>query len=452
MQIFHIRHLDHKQHIGPIARLGSFRQSPQVLGTPLCGRIRESADPVVLQRHALHLQKTGLSRQGKGKIEPGIPVEGLGLQFRHFPQSPGQEPFLRCGVGGLGIHVDEPVSLSDGNQVVFGFPGRIAAFLAPDLGPGEQQFPAAAGVFHVDDLRFPADLHMGDEPVGPGQEDPRRHIVVVQTDPTFLPQVYYKIRRITIFLPFTLATDAVFRHNRSSQFGKEPPSMKRSEINKALKELEAMCEQYRCYLPPFCHFTPEDWESKGHEYDEVRDCCLGWDITDYGMGDFDKMGFSLITIRNGSQTMPDKYPKVYAEKLLYLKEGQYSPNHFHWYKTEDIINRGGGNVLIRVYNSNPAESIDYESDVTVHTDGRTYTVPAGTQIRLTPGESIFIQQYLYHDFEVEPGTGPVLLGEVSQCNDDANDNRFNPPMGRFPAIEEDEAPYRLLCTEYPPAK
>ena len=55
--------------------------------------------------------------------------------------------------------------------------------------------------------------------------------------------------------------------------------MKRSEINKALKELEAMCAQEHCYLPPFCHFTPEEWESKGHEYDEVRDCMLGWDIT-----------------------------------------------------------------------------------------------------------------------------------------------------------------------------
>ena len=42
-------------------------------------------------------------------------------------------------------------------------------------------------------------------------------------------------------------------------------------------------------------------------------------------------------------------------------------------------------MLIRVYNSLPDEEIDYESDVTVHTDGRTYTVPAGAQIRLTPG-------------------------------------------------------------------
>ena len=228
--------------------------------------------------------------------------------------------------------------------------------------------------------------------------------------------------------------------------------MKRSEINRALRELEEMCRKEHCYLPPFCHFTPKEWQEKGHEYDEVRDCMLGFDITDYGLGDFDKVGFSLITIRNGSRAFPDHYPKVYAEKFLYLREGQYSPNHFHWQKTEDIINRGGGNVLIRVYNSLPDESIDYESDVTLHTDGQTRKVPAGAVIRLTPGESIFIQQRLYHDFQVEPGTGAVLLGEVSQVNDDNTDNHFEPPVGRFPAIEEDEPPYRLLCNEYPPAK
>ena len=228
--------------------------------------------------------------------------------------------------------------------------------------------------------------------------------------------------------------------------------MKRSEINEILKELEAACEKYCCYLPPFCHFTPDEWKSIGHEYDEVRECMLGWDITDYGLGKYDEIGMALITIRNGNRAMPEKWPKVYAEKLLYMREGQYSPNHFHWYKTEDIINRGGGNILIRVYNSHPDESIDYESDVTVHMDGRTFTVPAGTQVRMTPGESIHIQQRMYHDFSVEPGTGPVLLGEVSQCNDDNTDNRFNPPMGRFPTIEEDEAPYRLLCNEYPEAK
>ncbi len=227
--------------------------------------------------------------------------------------------------------------------------------------------------------------------------------------------------------------------------------MKRSEINIALREMETMLREYRFSLPDFCNFTPEEWQYKGHEYDEVRDNLLGWDITDYGLGKFDEVGFSLITLRNGNLSLRDRYPKPYAEKLLYLKEGQYSPMHFHWSKMEDIINRGGGIVLIRVYNSLPNEDLDFETPVTVHTDGHTITVPAGTQISLRPGQSISITPYLYHDFEVVKGSGAVLLGEVSQVNDDAKDNRFNPPVGRFPAIDEDEPPYRLLCTEYPKA-
>jgi len=227
--------------------------------------------------------------------------------------------------------------------------------------------------------------------------------------------------------------------------------MKRSEINSVLKEMEAFVNHYKFALPPFCHFTPEDWQTKGSDYDEVRDCMLGWDITDYGLGNFDKIGFSLITIRNGNLAMQDKYPKAYAEKLLYLREEQTAPMHFHWYKMEDIINRGGGNALIRVYNSTKDEQLDRTGDVTIHMDGRKLTVPAGTQVRLTPGESIAIAPYMYHDFAVEKGTGPVLLGEVSQCNDDNTDNRFEDPIGRFPEIEEDEPAYRLLCNEYPTA-
>jgi D-lyxose ketol-isomerase len=79
-------------------------------------------------------------------------------------------------------------------------------------------------------------------------------------------------------------------------------------------------------------------------------------------------------------------------------------------------------------------------------------VSAGAQVRLTPGESISIPPYLYHDFTVEPGGGPVLLGEVSMVNDDVHDNRFYEPLGRFSEIEEDEPAYRLLCNEYPAAK
>ena len=43
--------------------------------------------------------------------------------------------------------------------------------------------------------------------------------------------------------------------------------MKRSEINAVIKEMEGMLREHRCFLPPFCTFTPEDWKSKNHEYD-----------------------------------------------------------------------------------------------------------------------------------------------------------------------------------------
>ena len=226
--------------------------------------------------------------------------------------------------------------------------------------------------------------------------------------------------------------------------------MKRSEINAIIKEFEAMLKEYHFALPPFLSFTPEEWAEKGHEYDEIRDNALGWDITDYGMGDFDKLGLSLITIRNGNTHNP-KYTKTYAEKIMYLRPGQVSPNHFHWNKMEDILNRGGGRIIFKLWNATPDEELA-DTDVEICRDGRRYMVPAGSEIVLEPGESLSLYPYYYHEFVVDPTSGPTLIGEVSMCNDDNTDNRFYKPLGRFPTIEEDEPPYRLLCNEYPPAK
>lgn len=225
--------------------------------------------------------------------------------------------------------------------------------------------------------------------------------------------------------------------------------MKRSEINKIIKNMERLIKKEGYKLPPFCNWSVSEWNAKGKEYQEIKDNMLGWDITDFGLNNFKETGFALLTLRNGNQK-DEKYTKPYAEKLLMLEDGQKAPMHFHWNKMEDIINRGGGNVFIIVYNSTPEEGLGTD-DVRVLSDGREYYVPAGTRIKLTPGMSITIYQGLYHAFEAEKGTGAVLLGEVSMCNDDTSDNRFYEPIGRFPDIEEDEEPYRLLCNEYPEA-
>ncbi len=223
--------------------------------------------------------------------------------------------------------------------------------------------------------------------------------------------------------------------------------MKRSQINRTIDEAILFFQNQRFALPPFAYWSEAEWKTKGSEYDEIRAAQLGWDLTDFGGGAFETQGLLLFTIRNGIMDNP-AYPKPYAEKIMLVREEQVTPYHFHWNKMEDIINRGGGNLVVRLYGSLADERMDRESDVTVHVDGRTLTLRAGATVTLTPGESITLMQRQYHSFWGESGKGAVMVGEVSRVNDDQADNRFAEPMGRFPTIEEDEPRKHLLCTDY----
>jgi hypothetical protein len=230
--------------------------------------------------------------------------------------------------------------------------------------------------------------------------------------------------------------------------------MKRSEINAHLREAIALLEQGNFHLPRWAFWSPDDWAAAGHEADEIRQRALGWDLTDFGSGEFDRCGLVLFTLRNGPITDdPDAMTKDYCEKIMVIEEGQITPTHFHWQKMEDIINRSGGRLVIELWNGEKAsEQIDESSEVTVSIDGIRRTVPAGGKVVLEPGESICLTPYLYHKFYAEKGSGAVLAGEVSRVNDDQHDNRFREPLPRFPDLEEDEPPLHLLCTEYPPAE
>ncbi|WP_163337566.1 D-lyxose/D-mannose family sugar isomerase [Desulfopila sp. IMCC35008] len=226
--------------------------------------------------------------------------------------------------------------------------------------------------------------------------------------------------------------------------------MKRSEINNYIIEAKQLFDSISFKLPPFGFWTPEEWADKGGEANEIRDNQLGWDLTDYGEGDYRNMGLLLFTIRNGNYNRRKEYPKGYAEKIMIVKEEQVCPMHFHWKKREDIINRGGGNLVIELYKANEKEELSDEI-FTVNTDGVTHTCEPGEKIILTPGESICLEPYMYHRFYGEKAKGTVIVGEVSDVNDDDNDNRFLNPLKRFPAIDEDEPAIHLLCNEYPPA-
>ncbi len=223
--------------------------------------------------------------------------------------------------------------------------------------------------------------------------------------------------------------------------------MKRSEINEYIREFRKALDGISFRLPPFCDLSAQDWKTLGHEYDEIRERMLGWDITDFGSGDFRKIGLQLVTIRNGKLGDPES--KTYAEKIMLVREGQVTPLHFHWSKMEDIINRGGARLAVQVWMADENEELS-DRAVPVTTDGITRTVAPGTVLYLKPGESITMQRYLYHSFWGDGGD--VVVGEVSMVNDDTKDNRFYEKQPRFAEIEEDEPAEVLLCNEYPSAE
>jgi D-lyxose ketol-isomerase len=223
--------------------------------------------------------------------------------------------------------------------------------------------------------------------------------------------------------------------------------MKRSEINTIIEDAIAFCDEMKFLLPPFAYWTLEDWQTKGDQYQEIKDNQMGWDITDFGSGDFDNIGLLIFVLRNGNFTNP-KYVKPYCEKILIQDEGQVLPTHFHWKKMEDIINRGGGNLMVALYNSISDDEVDKKTLVEVSIDGRTFAVQPGKPFCIRPGESITLMPRQFHKFWAEPGTGKVLLGEVSTVADEAADNNFPEYSGRLPAIEEDVPPKYLIFNDY----
>jgi hypothetical protein len=211
-----------------------------------------------------------------------------------------------------------------------------------------------------------------------------------------------------------------------------------------IRESETFFRQRQFLLPPWAHWNLGQWQHRPPGACEIFDNMMGWDITDFGSNDFAKQGLILFTIRNGSLKKPDK---PYAEKIMIVREQQITPYHFHWKKTEDIINRGGGNLVIQIYGSGEQGGFSKEA-VAIMIDGLERDVPPGGLVTLTPGESICLKTGIYHSFWGEAGKGDILVGEVSVVSNDVNDNRFYEKLLRFPDIEGDVPPFRLLTSDY----
>lgn len=223
--------------------------------------------------------------------------------------------------------------------------------------------------------------------------------------------------------------------------------MKRSRINEIIREADAFIRSFGYALPPFAYWSADEMRAKRAEIDMIVDRRMGWDITDYGEGRFSELGLFLFTVRNGlAADLAKGGGMLYAEKIMISRQDQISPMHRHYLKAEDIINRGGGKLVLELFMPDGEGGIDETAEVSVPVDGSIRRLPAGGLLKLDPGESVTLLPGVWHAFWGEGGD--VLIGEVSTVNDDLTDNWFRDPIGRFSTIEEDEEPLHLLVSDY----
>ena len=188
--------------------------------------------------------------------------------------------------------------------------------------------------------------------------------------------------------------------------------MKRSEINKAYLQAKDCFEENGWAILPF----------------------FKWDVTDFGLGDFNKYGLVLINLSE---------EKEYCEKLMYASQNMLTPAHYHKKKKEDIICREG-ELEIQLWNvgAKPANNGEFEMKL----NGAFHTFKSGEIIILKSGERITIRQGIWHSFV--PKSKECIIGEVSTANDDENDNFFdNQNIGRYPEVIEDEKPIIKLISD-----
>jgi D-lyxose ketol-isomerase len=189
--------------------------------------------------------------------------------------------------------------------------------------------------------------------------------------------------------------------------------MKRSNINQLIRSADKCFLNHGWTLPPLPR----------------------WDVTDFGLGAYLRYGLVLVNLAEEPE---------YCEKLMYALKNMTTPAHMHKKKKEDIICRWG-ELEVVVWND---AALTKGDAVSLKINGRDKEIRSGQAIQLQAGERITLVPGVYHEFY--PASEECIIGEVSTANDDLHDNFFvNPDIGRFPGVEEDEAPLLKLVSDAP---
>jgi len=229
---------------------------------------------------------------------------------------------------------------------------------------------------------------------------------------------------------------------RGSPGRHEVEIVRRSDANRAIAAAAAAFAEARIHLPPLAFWRPRDWHEHRSDALEVMKAGLGWDVVEWRPGRFAEHGLVLFTLRNVARTDRSNGGDGYAEKIMRVQSRQRTPLHAHYRKMEDIVNRGGGDLVMELQaGRHDRGECQFLLNGVSKRIGR-----GGEAVVLSPGESITLRPGVYHAFYASGGA--VIAGEISTRNDDVVDNDFREPTERFPRFEEDVPAERLVVADY----
>ncbi len=192
--------------------------------------------------------------------------------------------------------------------------------------------------------------------------------------------------------------------------------MKRSKINQIIEHADTMIREFGFTLPPFAYWSPDEFRANRGLAKAIITARCGWDITDYGLGDYDKMGLFLFTLRNGRLAdLRGGGGMCYAEKLLIARDGQLSPMHTHVIKAEDIINRGGATLVVELFGSDSTGGFDGNKGGVVYCDGIARKFHAGEQIHIVQSTDGIMRLLSYYPAFRKDKMYSQITRKISDC-------------------------------------
>ncbi len=172
-------------------------------------------------------------------------------------------------------------------------------------------------------------------------------------------------------------------------------------------------------LPPNATWDVRQWtdffQRNPDRLDYFSENGIGWDVSDFGLGDFEKYGGVFYTVHNNTySSLPSGFRM--AEKWILRNEGQGAPAHYHKIKSEYTTNFGPGNLEVTIGGIFLDGTIDSTSMVSVEVDHLSDNYTPGDKILLKLGSYIFLPAGTIHSFKVYEDRS--IVHEVSSANDD----------------------------------